>query len=174
VGPTTTKRSTKTSVVVKDKQTVVIGGLLQEKSEESITKVPLLGDIPILGWLFKFKNVSKNKTNLFVFISPHVVRETEVLAQITQEKEEGLARAIGRYVEGELFVKFKDGVPEETALAIIFKKGASLMRVVSPIWLYQIKLKPGQSVEDGIKEFSKIPEVQYAEPNYRIKMEKGK
>jgi general secretion pathway protein D len=172
VGPTTTKRSTKTSVVVKDKQTVVIGGLLQEKSEEAITKVPVLGDIPILGWFFKFKTTSKNKTNLFVFISPHVVRETEVLTQITQEKTDSLARLIGRYIEGELFVRFKDGVPEETALAIIFQKGASLMRVISPIWLYQIKLKPGQSVEDGIKEFSKIPEVRYAEPNYRIEMEK--
>ena len=55
VGPTITKRSTKTSVVVKDNQTVVIGGLMQEKDEENVTKVPFLGDIPVLGWLFTQK-----------------------------------------------------------------------------------------------------------------------
>ena len=56
VGPTTTKRSTKTSVVVRDNQTVVISGLMQEKGEEIINKVPLLGDIPLLGYLFKSKS----------------------------------------------------------------------------------------------------------------------
>ena len=60
VGPTTTKRSTKTSVLVKDGRTVVIGGLMKEDYDESITKMPLLGDIPVLGWLFKTKRVSKN------------------------------------------------------------------------------------------------------------------
>jgi general secretion pathway protein D len=61
LGPTITKRSTKTSVVVKDNQIVVIGGLMQENDEETVTKTPILGDIPILGWLFKTKNVKKNK-----------------------------------------------------------------------------------------------------------------
>ncbi|MBI4684106.1 MAG: type II secretion system secretin GspD [Nitrospirae bacterium] len=88
VGPTTTKRSTKTSVVVKDKQTVVIGGLMQEKDEENITKVPLLGDIPLLGWLFKYKSISKKKTNLLVFLTPHVVKESESLEKITIDKQE--------------------------------------------------------------------------------------
>ena len=61
IGPTTTKRSTKTSVVVKDDQTVVIGGLIQERDEEIITKIPLLGDLPLLGYLFKQTSVDKDK-----------------------------------------------------------------------------------------------------------------
>ncbi len=61
IGPTTTKRSTKTSVVVKDNQTVVIGGLMEEREEESVNKVPLLGNIPLLGWLFKNKTVEKKR-----------------------------------------------------------------------------------------------------------------
>ncbi|HDZ62587.1 MAG TPA: hypothetical protein ENH40_05525, partial [Nitrospirae bacterium] len=64
VGPTTTKRATKTSVVVKDKQTVVISGLMEEKDEVSIAKTPILGDIPLIGWLFKHKSIIRKKTNL--------------------------------------------------------------------------------------------------------------
>ena len=52
----TTKRSAKTSVVVKDKETVVIGGLIQDTEEETVSKVPFLGDIPLLGWLFKIQD----------------------------------------------------------------------------------------------------------------------
>jgi len=87
VGPTTTKRSTKTSVVVKDNQTVVISGLMQEKSEEIITKVPMLGDIPYLGYLFKFKSVNKTKTNLVVFLTPHIIRDSADLAALSDRKK---------------------------------------------------------------------------------------
>jgi general secretion pathway protein D len=72
--PTTLKRAAKTTVVVKDNETVVIGGLIDESSGTSIYKVPLLGDIPILGWLFKSLVTTREKTNLFVFITPHIIR----------------------------------------------------------------------------------------------------
>lgn len=87
VGPTTTKRSTRTSVLVKDEQTVVIGGLMQEREEDIITKMPILGDIPILGWAFKTKTHTKQKTNLLVFLTPHVVKEAGRLSEITKEKQ---------------------------------------------------------------------------------------
>ncbi len=67
--------------MVKDNQTVVIGGLMQEKEEQSVTKVPLLGDIPVLGWLFTQKSVSKQKTNLLVFLTPHIVKEVGAACQ---------------------------------------------------------------------------------------------
>jgi general secretion pathway protein D len=60
----TTKRSAKTSVVVKDSDSVVIGGLIGSREEDSINKIPILGDIPLLGYLFKTKSTNHIKTNL--------------------------------------------------------------------------------------------------------------
>jgi general secretion pathway protein D len=170
VGPTTTKRSTKTSVVVRDRQTVVIGGLMQEREEENVHKVPLLGDIPLLGWLFKYKSKSKQKTNLLVFITPHMVREAEHLSQISEGKMQEFPYMKKLYVEGELFVKFKGEVPAERALSIIAEKGASVKRFLKHNQVYHIKLKADQSVEDGIKEFSGVAEVEYAEPNFQVSL----
>jgi len=170
VGPTTTKRSTKTSVAVKDKQTVVIGGLMQELEEENTTKVPLLGDIPLLGWLFKYRSVEKKKTNLLVFITPHIIKEAENLEKITDDKQKEFGIAEKKYAEGELLVKFKKGIPVEKALELILKKDASLIRFLEAAGAYHIKLREGQSVEDAVKEFSAMPEVEYAEPNYKIKI----
>lgn len=84
----TTKRSAKTNVVVKDNQTVVIGGLIQDRVTNNETKVPLLGDLPLLGWLFKFKTHQKEKTNLLVFITPHVVDDFRGLEKIKERKEQ--------------------------------------------------------------------------------------
>ncbi len=100
VGPTTTKRSTKTSVVVRDNQTVVISGLMQEKSEEIITKVPMLGDIPYLGYLFKFKSVNKTKTNLVVFLTPHIIRDSADLAALSERKKADFTRQMSDDTSG--------------------------------------------------------------------------
>lgn len=170
IGPTTTKRSTKTSVSVKDNQTVVIGGLMQELEDESTTKVPILGDIPLLGWLFKYKSTSKKKTNLLVFLTPHIVKEAEALGKITENKEKEFGRAEKQYAEGELLVKFKKNISVEKVLELIAKKNASLIRYLGAVDVYHIKLREGQSVDDAVREFLEIPEVEYAEPNYKIKI----
>ncbi|HEY6009485.1 MAG TPA: type II secretion system secretin GspD, partial [Geobacteraceae bacterium] len=83
---TTTKRSAKTGVVVKDKQTVVIGGLMQDQDQETESKIPLLGDIPGLGWLFKTKSVTRTKTNLMIFLTPRVIKDASDLALVTDEQ----------------------------------------------------------------------------------------
>ena len=175
VGPTTTKRSTKTSVVVKDGQTVVIGGLMEEKTNESVSKVPILGDIPILGWLFKYKSTTKNKTNLLVFITPHRVKEAGALAKGTEGKRPEFAEIETKkpYAEGELFVRFKKEVSPEQARAVIAQKKASVKKFFKYINAYFIQLRERQSVEDAIKEFSVMPGVEYAEPNFQAKP-KGK
>jgi general secretion pathway protein D len=80
----TTKRSAKTSVVVKDKETVVIGGLIQDTEQETVSKVPLLGDIPLLGWLFKSKTKTRSKTNLVILLTPHIVKDAADLAEMTR------------------------------------------------------------------------------------------
>ena len=83
----TTKRSAKTSVVVRNKQTVVIGGLIQDKEIKNVTRVPLLSDIPFLGWLFKSTSTSKQKTNLLVYLTPTIVREFDDLDALKQRKQ---------------------------------------------------------------------------------------
>ncbi|MGE5300784.1 MAG: type II secretion system secretin GspD [Acidobacteriota bacterium] len=171
LGPTITKRSTKTSVVVKDNQIVVIGGLMQENDEETVTKMPFLGDIPILGWLFKTKNVTRSKTNLLVFLNPHVIKEPARLAQITERKQKEFAVKNNRFAEGEILVKFREDVPEEKVHAIISQHGADILQYMEKLGVYLLKLKKGQAVEDAVEEFSALPEVQYAEPNYTLKIQ---
>ena len=82
----TTKRSAKTSIVVKDKETVVIGGLIQDSENETVTKVPFLGDIPLLGWLFKSKSKSRSKTNLMILLTPHIIKDAGDLAEMTRNQ----------------------------------------------------------------------------------------
>lgn len=83
----TTKRSAKTSVVVKDNETIVIGGLIQDTEDNNVQKVPLLGDIPGLGWLFKTTTKTRKKTNLLIMLTPQVVKDARDLKTITDEQK---------------------------------------------------------------------------------------
>jgi general secretion pathway protein D len=171
VGPTITKRSTKTSVVVKDNQTVVIGGLIQEKLEDSVTKVPFLGDIPLLGLLFREKTTTKSKTNLIVFLTPHIVKEAAHLAKLTDVKKKEFARVENTYKQGEVLVKFKEATSQARIADILSDEGASIISALKPEGLYLVKLKQGEDVRDAVKKFIRYPEVEYAEPNYVMKMQ---
>jgi general secretion pathway protein D len=66
--------------VVKDKETIVIGGLIQDTEDTTVSKVPLLGDIPGLGWLFKTSTKTRKKTNLMIMLTPKVVKDDQDLA----------------------------------------------------------------------------------------------
>jgi len=92
LGPTYTKRSTKTVVAVKDGKTVVIGGLIKNNETDNTSKIPILGEIPILGWLFKYKKKTNEKTNLLVFLTPKIVRNHKALSKITKEKRNDMER----------------------------------------------------------------------------------
>ncbi|MCP4138045.1 MAG: hypothetical protein GY754_44185 [bacterium] len=81
------KRDIKTKITVLDGKTVVVGGLISTKKTETENKVPLLGDIPLLGWLFKTKSVQYKKTNLLVFITPRIVTKQEDIERVTAEKK---------------------------------------------------------------------------------------
>jgi len=85
--PTTFKREVNTTVIVNDKNTIVIGGLIDDSLSESENKIPCLGDIPGMGWAFKSMARGREKTNLFVFLTPHVVKTKEDADQILQEKQ---------------------------------------------------------------------------------------
>ncbi|HWU91050.1 MAG TPA: secretin N-terminal domain-containing protein, partial [Kofleriaceae bacterium] len=86
LGPTWAERKLKTQVVVHDQQSVVIGGLIQERDIYSVTKVPLLGDIPILGYLFKYSKKTKKKTNLLILLTPYIIKDQLDLQAIRERK----------------------------------------------------------------------------------------
>ena len=86
LGPTFNVRTIKNSVLVKSGETVVLGGLLDEKTSEVVSKVPLLGDIPMVGELFKSTSTSKSKRNLMVFIRPMILRDPVTYTGISSNK----------------------------------------------------------------------------------------
>ncbi|PSU30232.1 type II secretion system protein GspD [Photobacterium lutimaris] len=80
------KRQLTTSVLIQDGQMLALGGLIQEQTNESEQKIPILGDIPVLGHLFKSTNTTTAKTNLMVFIKPTIIRDGVTADGITQRK----------------------------------------------------------------------------------------
>ncbi|MCP1339204.1 type II secretion system secretin GspD [Idiomarina sp. M1R2S28] len=80
------KRELKTTVMADDGETIVLGGLIDEDVQESVSKVPILGDIPILGKLFSSTSTSKQKRNLMVFIRPTIVRDGNRMRELSSAK----------------------------------------------------------------------------------------
>jgi general secretion pathway protein D len=88
VRPVTNKRTIDTTVLVQDNHTVVIGGLIDDNRSNNETKVPGLGDIPLLGWLFKTETDANQKTNLYVFITPRVIKSAEEADKLVSDKKQ--------------------------------------------------------------------------------------
>jgi len=86
--PTTAKRQAQTVVSMNSGSTIVIGGLIRDDKTTIKKKIPLLGDLPLVGGLFRFQRDRLQKTNLLIFISPYVMRSQEDLEQITERKKE--------------------------------------------------------------------------------------
>jgi general secretion pathway protein D len=103
---TTLKRSAKTTVVVKDHQTVVIGGLIADNYTDSVSKIPWLGDVPLLGHLFRSTSSSSRKTNLLIVITPHIIRTSRDLEGFYKEKREEIEE-----------VRYKKGISVEQGMA---------------------------------------------------------
>ena len=80
------KRAIKTSIVVPNGDTAVLGGLMKDNDKIKITKVPLLGDIPVIGWLFRSQSTSKEKQNLVVFLTPKILRGPEDAKELLNKK----------------------------------------------------------------------------------------
>ena len=90
--PSTFTRTADTTVVVHNEETVVIGGMIGQDTSSIEYKVPLLGDIPLLGWLFKSHNDSQTKTNLFIFITPHIVENPAEIAALQLKKRDDIEK----------------------------------------------------------------------------------
>ncbi|MBW2731425.1 MAG: type II secretion system secretin GspD [Deltaproteobacteria bacterium] len=133
LGPATSKRTAKTTVVVRDQQTVVIGGMMQERQTNEVSKVPLLGDIPVLGYLFKYTTKSKVKTNLLIVLTPYVIRDQSDLRRIFKRKLKERREFIERYTS------FK---PHEISHQVDFRHKRGLLSEINRV---------GMQVEEEVK-----------------------
>jgi general secretion pathway protein D len=102
-------RSANTVAVTADGQTVIIGGLMSNTKSVADTKIPLLGDIPVLGNLFKRKQKSDSKTELLIFLTPHIVQNPTELAALSA-RERTKSDALNEFPEKDLN-KFLDSLP---------------------------------------------------------------
>lgn len=89
LGPTFNTRTVQNAVLVKSGETVVLGGLMDDASKQEVSKVPLLGDIPLVGQLFRYTSNEKSKRNLMVFIRPTIIRDDEIYRSLSRDKYNG-------------------------------------------------------------------------------------
>ncbi len=92
--PTTAKRSVETTLIVPNKKTIVLGGLVRDDVEDTVQKVPYLGDIWLLGRLFRYNSKKTMKTNLLIFITPHIMTTFEEAETMSAEKEQLLGEMV--------------------------------------------------------------------------------
>ena len=119
LGATTTKNTIKTNVMIQDGELLILGGLIEDESSDNNTKTPILGEIPILGHLFKMSNKTKRQTVLMMFIRPTIIRSPEDAKKLSTDKFEHLiSRELGGKKKGLLTEQLEDilyqGQPPET------------------------------------------------------------
>ena len=86
-GPVTSKREVETTALVKNNQTFVLGGLVGTTETEVETKVPILGDVPVIGALFRGQRKQSRKSNLLIFLTPHIIEDEDDMIEVMQVKE---------------------------------------------------------------------------------------
>ena len=87
--PVFDNRQAQSRVAIMDGHTIVIGGLMEDKKTKNIDKVPLLGDIPLVGYLFSHTTEKKTKTELLIFLTPHVALQPPALKGMSQQEKDG-------------------------------------------------------------------------------------
>ena len=112
--PVFAKRSASSRVVVKDGQTIVIGGLMQDMKNQTDRGVPILSSIPIIKWLFQRSELTKSKTELLIFLTPHVASEADVLEDMARDEREGI-QVIPNAVSPGVFREHLDGLERGSA-----------------------------------------------------------
>ena len=117
-GQATTTRAAVTEVMVRDKDTVVMGGLLRDRETTSFNKVPLLGDIPVLGWLFKNKKKEMEKINMLFFLTPRILANYQ--NDVAETVKDGLNRRAAHmkdiYGEDDPFGKTAKGLYQKAKM----------------------------------------------------------
>lgn len=124
LGPATSKRTVKSVVTVRDQQSIVLGGLIKDSVSQTVNKVPLLGDIPILGYLFKSTSKTVTKQNLLIILTPYIIKDPSDLRRIFERKIRERREFLERYsafrderdYEAQIDYRRKRGLLEEVNL----------------------------------------------------------
>ena len=93
--PTIQQRTIESTVAIQDGQSVILGGLIRDKKEDSVSGVPVLSQMPIIGGLFRQTANSDRRTELLVILTPHVISNPTEANEITEEFRSKLAQPIG-------------------------------------------------------------------------------
>ena len=112
VGPTTSTRTASNTVLVRDGQTIVVGGLMEDRIENVKSGVPWLQEIPLLGWLFRFDKETVEKNNLLIFLTPTVVREDQDVQRLYEEKKREMIQYNQRHQISDKYMD-TDGFPKK-------------------------------------------------------------
>jgi general secretion pathway protein D len=131
--PVIAKRSAQSRIGIQNGQTVVIGGLMEDRKTETVDKVPLLGDIPWVGEAFKRRQSTKTKTELLIFLTPHVAQRPDVLQNMSKQEVEG-SKLVPGAVDPNAFQEHKDGL----------QRGATTVEPSQPLTTPQPQNPPAQ------------------------------
>lgn len=107
--PIIATRSAQTRVGIQDGQTIVIGGLMEDRKTDTVDKVPILGDIPLLGEIFKRRQKKKTKTELLIFLTPHVAQAADSLKDMSKQEIEG-SKLVPKSVDPNAFQEHLEGL----------------------------------------------------------------
>jgi len=179
LGPTTSKRTAKTTVVAKDQETVVIGGLIQDRTTKSVQKIPILGSLPVVGWLFRNESTKRQKTNLLLFLTPYIIRDQGDYRRIFERKMSERAEFVKRFYGDEAqyeapidyerklgpLARVERGVKQEMSKVENGGTGGSDERVIGPSQRYSPpQMDKGASAPPPAPSPAPLPAEPKAEP----------
>jgi len=154
LGPTLDKKSVETVVLANNRQTIVIGGLIDDQYITNRNKVPGLGDIPIIGNMFKNTTTTKTKQNLLVFITPYIIRERKDYLEILKKKIEERNSFIDLNFGKSQQKRIRESIENHAADLLVFKcKRPKRPDVCSPNYSYHYSQFPdidGRQSERGV------------------------
>src|SRR5579862_4761943 len=107
--PIVNQRTASTTVSVKDGETVILGGIIRNQVTSTVKKIPLLGDIPILGELFKSTSKDNTKTELMVFLTPHVVRNPDEAKGLREDQMKEMSKDAQKTIKNAIPPSIGDG-----------------------------------------------------------------
>lgn len=113
VGPTTSTRKATNSVLVRDGQTIVVGGLMEDRITREKSMVPWLGEIPLLGWFFRYEKDTVDKSNLMIFLTPTIVREDQDVQKVFEEKKNNMIEYKKRHGITDKYEDIKPFAPKQ-------------------------------------------------------------
>ena len=170
--PTTTKRSVKTNAIVNNAETIILGGLIKTATGKSSTKIPILGDIPILGRLFTSQGEAKSKINVVIYLTPYIVKKSTDLVTLRKNLEEldSIQRKFNKIVLNKLEQR-RLGIKEDRSHVTFFSKSSS-----NTIYQEEELLEDNEyidsksdSEESGIRSLSILETIN--RPNKKINLE---